>query len=409
MIILANMDAFTQWLDNHAFELLTIIAVTLLAFQGVRWLMKRLENALVEKRETEDTKQLTQSVLTTLRWTLLAGVLLVAVIVSITRLGIATGAIVDQLTKWLMDSGVTILIILVGAGITLRVAAFLSTRLLALLKKSDKADPEFQKRAETLNSVVRWLLRMVVFGVATLMVLSEFGVDLAPILAAAGVVGLAVGFGAQNLVQDVIAGFFILLEDQIRVGDVVQLDGRGGLVEKITLRMTILRDLAGSVHYVRNGKIDVVTNMTKDYSRYVFDVSVAYRENVDQVIKVMKEVDEDLRQDPDFRNDIIQPLEVLGLDKFADSAVVVKARTTTKPIQQWRVGREFNRRLKKRFDELGIEIPFPHLTLYAGQDQQGNAPAFRVAPGTESPAKPPSTAASKRKAPAKRAKKKPAG
>jgi small conductance mechanosensitive channel len=211
-----------------------------------------------------------------------------------------------------------------------------------------------------------------------MMVLKEFGIEIGPLLAAAGIVGLAVGFGAQSLVKDVISGFFILLEDQIRVGDVVQIAGKGGLVEKINLKTTILRDLAGNVHYVPNGHIDVVTNMTKDYSRYVFDIGVAYRENVDEVIGVIKEVDEDLRNDPDYKDDILEPIDILGLDQFADSAVIIKARTTTVPVKQWRVGREFNRRLKMKFDERNIEIPFPHITLYMGQGKQGQAPPLRI-------------------------------
>jgi small conductance mechanosensitive channel len=254
------------------------------------------------------------------------------------------------------------------------------------LLKRGKADLESQKRAETLSSVVRWILQTGILIVATMMVLGAIGVEIGPIIAAAGIVGLAIGFGAQNLVQDVISGFFILLEDQVRVGDVVQLNDKGGLVERITLRTTILRDLAGNVHYVRNGKIDIVTNMTKDYSRYVFDVGVSYRENVDEVIGVLKEVDAGLRADPAFKDDILQPIEVMGLDKFGDSALIIKARTTTKPIQQWRVGREFNRRLKMKFDELGIEIPFPHLTLYPGQDKKGGAPALRLDVRNQEPA-----------------------
>ena len=210
------------------------------------------------------------------------------------------------------------------------------------------------------------------------MILGEVGIEIGPIIAAAGVVGLAVGFGAQSLVKDIISGFFILLEDQIRVGDVVQIAGKGGLVEKVNLKMTILRDLAGNVHYVPNGTIDVVTNMTKDFSRYVFDIGVAYREDVDEVIEVIKQVDESLRNDPAFEKDILEPIEILGLDQFADSAVVIKARTTTKPIKQWSVAREFNRRLKKAFDEQDIEIPFPHVTLYAGQPKEGQAPPIPV-------------------------------
>jgi len=143
--------------------------------------------------------------------------------------------------------------------------------------------------------------------------------------------------------------------------------------------MVVLRDLAGNVHYVRNGKIDIVTNMTKDWSRYVFDIGVAYRENVDEVINVIRQVDESLRSDPVYAQDILEPIEILGLDRFADSAVVIRARTKTKPIKQWSVGREFNRRLKKRFDELGIEIPFPHRTVYLGQDKAGQAAPLRVA------------------------------
>jgi small-conductance mechanosensitive channel len=209
--------------------------------------------------------------------------------------------------------------------------------------------------------------------------LKKLGVEIGPILAAAGIVGLAVGFGAQSLVKDVISGFFILLEDQIRVGDVVQVSGKGGLVERINLKTTILRDLAGNVHYVPNGNIDVVTNMTKEYSRYVFDIGVAYREDVDEVVEVIREIDGELRNDPAFKDDIIEPIEVLGLDQFADSALIIKARTTTKPIKQWYVAREFNRRLKKKFDERNIEIPFPHITLYMGQDKKGQSAPLHVA------------------------------
>ena len=209
-------------------------------------------------------------------------------------------------------------------------------------------------------------------------ILEELGVEIGPILAAAGVLGLAVGFGAQSIIKDIISGFFILLEDQIRVGDVVKIAGKGGIVENVNLKMTTLRDLSGNVHYIPNGEIGVVTNMTKGYSRYVFEIGVAYREDVDEVIEVIKLVDESLRNDPEFGSDILEPIEILGLDQFADSALIIKARTKTKPIKQWRVAREFNRRLKKKFDEKDIEIPFPHITLYMGQDKQGQSPPVHV-------------------------------
>jgi small conductance mechanosensitive channel len=268
-------------------------------------------------------------------------------------------------------------LILILTGIALKAARVLSSRLISLAIRQ-KEDPEFQKRTQTLGSIIRYVLIAAIFIVAAMTMLKELGVEIAPVLAAAGIVGLAVGFGAQSLVKDVISGFFILLEDQIRVGDVVEIAGKGGLVEKINLKTTILRDLAGNVHYVPNGHIGVVTNMTKEYSRYVFDIGVAYREDVDEVIEVIKEVDEELRNDPEYKDDILEPIEIFGLDQFAGSAVIVKARTTTMPIKQWRIGREFNRRLKKKFDERNIEIPFPHITLYMGRDKQGQSPPLRI-------------------------------
>ncbi len=283
----------------------------------------------------------------------------------------------QKILDWLLKSGIHILFILIFALIALKVSKILSKRLVHLVVRQ-KEDVEFQKRTQTLVSIVWHAASLGILLIAAMMVLKEFGVEIGPMLAAAGIVGLAVGFGAQSLVKDVISGFFILLEDQIRVGDVVQIAGKGGLVEKISLKTTILRDLSGNVHYVPNGQIDVVTNMTKEFSRYVFDIGVAYREDVDEVMEVIKEVDEELRNDPAFKDDILEPIEIMGLDQFANSAVIIKARTTTKPIQQWRVGREFNRRLKKKFDERKIEIPFPHITLYMGQDKKGQSPPLRI-------------------------------
>ncbi len=274
---------------------------------------------------------------------------------------------------WILTSGVRIVLIIVLTFVLLKVATVATARLRGLVSRKE-TDLEFEKRSGTLSSVVHWILRVIIVVVAAFMLLGEIGVNLGPVLAAAGVVGLAIGFGAQNLVQDFIGGFFILLEDQIRVGDVIQIGDKSGLVERITLRMVILRDQAGTVHFIRNGKIDVVSNMTKDYSNYVFNIGVAYRENVDEVIRVLKDIDEEMRQDADYKNDILAPLEVAGLDSFGDSAVNIKARTKTKPIQQWRVGREFNRRIKMKFDELNIEIPFPHQTIYFGKDKKGKSP-----------------------------------
>ncbi|MFW5734316.1 MAG: mechanosensitive ion channel family protein [Oceanidesulfovibrio sp.] len=282
----------------------------------------------------------------------------------------------EQSMAWIVSGGLRILLILILLIITLKVMGVITRRGFKRLGKN--RDTEYLKRVDTMRGIISFTLKVALLIVALLMILGEVGIELGPILAAAGVIGLAVSFGAQNLVQDVISGFFLLLEDQVRVGDVVQTVGKAGVVERITLRLIVLRDLSGNVHFIRNGNIDVITNMTKDFSYYVFDVGVAYREDVDEVIEAIKEVDEDMRADAGFNAEILAPIEILGLDKFGDSAVVVRARTRTKPGSQWTIGREFNKRLKKTFDDKGIEIPFPHMTIYPGVDKEGKAPALHV-------------------------------
>ncbi len=226
---------------------------------------------------------------------------------------------------------------------------------------------DLEKRAATIGGILRKTLGVVIWAVATVMVLKEVNFDIAPILAGAGVVGLAVGFGAQNLVRDVIAGLFILMENQIRVNDVAVINGTGGLVEEINLRTTVLRSLDGLVHVFPNGTINTLSNVTRGFSAFVFDIGVAYKEDTDHVVKILQQVGDELRQDKVCGPEMLEPVEVFGVDKFADSAVVIKGKIKTKPMQQWMVGREFNRRVKKAFDAAGIEIPFPHLSLYAGE------------------------------------------
>jgi small conductance mechanosensitive channel len=229
---------------------------------------------------------------------------------------------------------------------------------------------EQEKRARTIGQILSKVAMVTLWIVAVTVILGELGVDIGPIIAAAGVLGLAVSFGAQNLVRDVIAGILILAENQLRVGDVAIVNGTGGLVEAINLRTIVLRDLAGTVHVFPNGVITSLSNMTKDWSGYVFDLGVGYETDVDAAIDVVGQVGEAMRGDPDYGPKIIEPVEVFGLDQFGDSALVIKGRIKTKPIEQWAVGREFNRRIKKAFDEAGIEIPFPQRTVtFAGGDQ----------------------------------------
>ncbi|HEX2056067.1 MAG TPA: mechanosensitive ion channel family protein [Nitrospiraceae bacterium] len=284
----------------------------------------------------------------------------------------------DRSFEWASTSGLRIVLIAIGMVVVFAILRRLVERLRRLYE-GRLFGPTELKRADTLIQVVRDVARVVVLGVGGMMVLSEVGVDLKPLLAAAGLGGLAIGFGAQSLVKDVISGFFILLEDSVRVGDVVEVAGVGGLVEEVKLRTIVLRDLAGSIHVVPNGHIDKVKNLTQLYSYYVFDVGVAYRESVDEVMALLKDIAEGLRQDPEFAGDILEPLEMFGVDRFADSAVIIKCRIKTKPIQQWRIGREMNRRIKNTFDAKGIEMPFPHQTIYWGVPKNGSPVPLRVA------------------------------
>jgi moderate conductance mechanosensitive channel len=232
----------------------------------------------------------------------------------------------------------------------------------------------YSNRTRTLVSMARNLALTLLVAIGAVEVLSELGVNANALLAGAGVVGLAIGFGAQTLVKDLITGLFILVGDTVRVGDVVDLGGKGGVVEAISMRTITLRDYNGNVHTIPYSSIDVVTNMTKDFSFYVFDVNVAYKEDVDRVVELLREIDAKLRREWPYRRLILEPLEIAGVDAFRDSAVLVKARIKVRPGEQWKVGREFNRRIKRRFDEAGIEIPFPHQKLYFGGDLAQDLP-----------------------------------
>jgi moderate conductance mechanosensitive channel len=271
---------------------------------------------------------------------------------------------------------------LVGLRIVLIVAAAWS--LIALLQRlvreaririaAHTPGVDAVRRAETVGRVVRYLITVVVSAMALMMVLAEVGVSLAPILGAAGVVGLAVGFGAQSLVKDYFTGFFILFEDQVRTGDVVRIADIAGAVEDITLRHVRLRDYDGTVHFVPNSLITTVSNMSRGFAQAVVDIGVAYREDLDEVFAVMRDVASTLRADPAFAERILGDLDVAGVERWDDSAVALRCRFKVQPLAQWEVRREYLRRLKKAFDERGIEIPFPHVTFYAGAGKDGQAP-----------------------------------
>ena len=232
------------------------------------------------------------------------------------------------------------------------------------------------QRRKTLASVMSTAGLILIATVTLMMVLETIGLPLGPLLATAGVASLAIGFGAQTLVKDIIGGFFILLEDQYAIGDVVQTAGVDGVVEEVNLRTTVLRDLHGTVHVVPNGEIRVLSNKTKGWSRAVIEVGVGYGEDPDRVIAVLEELAQEIHADPVFGTLLLEPPVVPGVEAFGDSAVTIRMMAKTLPLKQWDVARELRRRIKHRFDDEGIEIPFPQRTVWhRSPDGQSVAPA----------------------------------
>jgi len=281
--------------------------------------------------------------------------------------------IITRTITWIITTIPSLLVIIILAFLALKLTNMFLRRLKPLMihhmeSGTDMELSELEKRIDTLMGILRSVIKIIVWLMIGMLILRKMGIDIAPIIAGAGIVGLAVGFGAQELVRDFISGFFMLLENQIREGDVAIINGTGGLVEHVGLRTVILRDLSGVVHVFQNGKINSLSNMTKEWSGMVLDIGVAYKEDTDKVVEVIEQVAEEMRQEPDFKKKILEPIEIFGVDQFADSAVIIKARFKTKPIEQWVVGREYRRRLKKAFDQQGIEIPFPHRTVYWGEE-----------------------------------------
>lgn len=304
----------------------------------------------------------------------------------------------NGLRQWLPDwatydfhisvrSLVAIVLLLVAAW----VLAALSRRAIRLFKAfalRGAKGPEDHRRVDTLSRVFRYVANIAISGLTFMLVLSELGISIAPILGAAGIVGIAVGFGAQSLVKDFFTGFAILLENQVRVGDVITVAGRTGKVEAVTLRNVRLRGEDGSVHFVPNGMIDVVTNQSMDFSFAVIEIGVGYREDVDQVFGVMRRLASELRADAAFAPRILDDLDVAGVDRLADSSVILRCRIKCVPLEQWNVRREYLRRLKVAFAEHDIEMPFPHFTLQSVAPPTAGLAAARGAanpPGTRQP------------------------
>lgn len=290
----------------------------------------------------------------------------------------------EETTNWFTEHGIPILIVLVASFIGYQVLKVIihraMHRIVSARGKKRRAKEELEKRSDTLTGYISTAVGAMVLVIAIFMILSEVGVDIAPLIAGAGVVGIAIGFGAQSLIKDYLNGLFIIIEDQYNKGDVAKIAGIAGLVESVSLRRTVLRDLDGIVHSIPNGQITTTSNYTRDWARVNLNVSVGYNEDLDHVMAVIDRVGQEMADDEYYGKLIKTPPKSLRVNKFGDSGIDIKILGQTKPIKQWEVTGELRRRLKKAFDEEGIEIPWPHVKLYFGQGEQGKMPDL---PGKE--------------------------
>jgi small conductance mechanosensitive channel len=273
------------------------------------------------------------------------------------------GVTLQNLGTWALEHGVKVLVIaLIGYAIV-RTTSLLVRRFEHQVSRGTTLDAlERAKRARTLGSLIERVCSITVTVVSLLMILDQVGVNIAPALTGAGIAGLAVGFGAQALVRDIISGFFLILEDQVRVGDVASINGTGGLVEQINLRTIVLRDEEGAVHVFPNGAITTLANRSKDFSYYVIALAVPYNEDPDRVVEILRRVGAELQQDHRFGPFVLEPIEIMGLDSFDDWAMRLKLRIKTVPVKQWEVGRELRRRIRRALDAAGVNVPFPAIT-----------------------------------------------
>jgi len=264
------------------------------------------------------------------------------------------------------DEALKILLILVGSGLLARVVHILADRLIKFVQDDDPlSTSQREQRAITLAGIFKGVFKIVIVVVAGLTILDILGINTAPLIAGAGVAGLAISFGAQNLIRDFISGFFILLENQFRVGDVIRAAGVSGQVEDMNLRITVLRDMEGVAHFIPNGEIKVVSNLAKDWSRAIVNVGVDYKEDLDRVVSVLNKVGQDLSRDSVFGPSILEAPQVLGVESFGDSQVTLRTVTKTRPLKQWETARELRRRIKAAFDREGIEMAYPRQAIHS--------------------------------------------
>ena len=362
-----------EWFTANSVWILTISAIVsiLLLFSRHRALGR-----LKKGEAAKGNKRLYRSV--NLVFWAIGGVVLVIMVlavvaITLSRQGVHTVITSETIQRWLLEHGILILVMVI---VSYLVYLFLKLAMPQIVEKSLKLRVKerhsklwFKNRSQTLSTILTSTIGILIALIAVFMILSEVGIDITPLLAGAGVAGIAIGFGAQSLIKDLVSGLLVLLEDQYNKGDVVKIAGIVGLVEEVNLRRTVLRDLDGIVHSVPNGEITTASNYTRDWARVNLDVPVAYGEDLDHVMAVINRVGKELAEDEYFSKLVHTAPQALRVNNFGDSGIDIKILGETKPMMQWEVTGELRKRLKKAFDEAGIEIPWPHVKLYFGEGQ----------------------------------------
>jgi len=375
---MTSLTAAWQWFTTYSLGILVFsaLALALLVFGRPR-LHARLQHVSPRSR-AQVLQRVCDAVIATLDGLILVLIAAAAIAIKLSREGPQALITPETIGLWFMEHGLLVLLI---AAIAYLLCLLLKSVVPNIVESSmsargrgKKAREDLARRVQTLSNSLTTLGRIVIGIAAVFMILTEVGVDVTPLLATAGVVGIAIGLGAQGLIKDLFAGLFILTEDQYNKGDVVKVAGIAGLVEDVTLKRTVLRDLDGIVHSIPNGVITTASNYTKQYSRLHLDVPVAYGEDLDHCIDVINRVGQEMAKDPAWAPKIRSAPRSLGVNKFGDSGIDIKVLGDTKAMMQWEVTREFRLRIKKAFDQEGIEIPWPHLKLYYGEQ----APPPRV-------------------------------
>jgi len=364
-----------DWFSANSIWFLSAAALGITALIFIR---NRFRDSIAklkpEQRNTRRNRVISRAFLYTMGVLIL--LILAAVVAIIFSSEGANAAInTEDIQEWLLTKGIVILAYIIIAYFIYRLVKFFIPKMVArLVKASGKGRHSkswFDKRSKTLGNLFTWTFGLLIGAVVLFMVLTELGINITPLLASAGVAGIAIGFGAQNIIKDFLGGLFISLEDQYNTGDVVRIADIAGTVEEVNLRRTVLRDLDGILHTIPNGIITTASNYTRDWSRVKLDMPVAYGEDMEHVFAVINRVGKELAADEYFKTLIKTPPQVLRVQNFGDSGIDIRILGDVRPMMQWEVTGELRKRLKKAFDDEGIEIPWPHIKLYFGESQKG--------------------------------------